>query len=88
MIGGLEPLLQWDEVVELISYFRSNSCNDPFVIYTGYYENEIEEQINQIRKYKNTIFKFGRFIPNQKEHYDDVLGVYLASDNQYGKVIS
>ena len=58
------------------------------IIYTGYYENEIEEQINQIRKYKNITFKFGRFIPNQKEHYDDVLGVYLASDNQYGKVIS
>ena len=88
VIGGLEPLLQWDEVVELISYFRSNSCNEPFVDYTGYYENEIEEQINQIRKYKNITFKFGRFIPNQKEHYDDVLGVYLASDNQYGKVIS
>ena len=88
VIGGLEPLLQWDEVVELISYFRLNGCNDPFVIYTGYYENEIEEQINQIRKYKNITFKFGRFIPNQEKHYDDVLGVYLASDNQYGKVIS
>lgn len=88
VIGGLEPLLQWDEVVELISYFRSNSCNDPFVIYTGYYENEIEEQINQIRKYKNIIFKFGRFIINQEKHYDEALGIYLASGNQYGKVIS
>lgn len=88
VIGGLEPLLQWDEVVELISYFRSNSCNDPFVIYTGYDENEIEEQINQIRKYKNIIFKFGRFIINQEKHYDEALGIYLASGNQYGKVIS
>ena len=33
----------------------------------------------------NIIIKFGRFIPNQNPHFDDVLGVYLASDNQYAK---
>jgi hypothetical protein len=33
--------------------------------------------------YKNIIIKYGRYIPNQTPHYDEVLGVYLASDNQY-----
>ena len=31
------------------------------------------------------IVKFGRFRPNQEKHYDEVLGVYLISDNQYAK---
>ena len=29
--------------------------------------------------------KFGRYIPNKKKHYDPVLGVYLASNNQFGE---
>ena len=31
------------------------------------------------------IVKFGRFRPNQEKHFDEVLGIYLASNNQYGK---
>lgn len=88
VISGLEPLSMWEDVFELVQYFREHNYSDPFVIYTGYYENEIEKQINQIKQYKNIVFKFGRFIPNQEKHYDEVLGVYLASNNQYGKVIS
>jgi hypothetical protein len=33
------------------------------------------------------IVKFGRFIPNQKSHYDEILGVNLVSPNQYAKII-
>lgn len=33
--------------------------------------------------YQNIIVKFGRYIPNHEPHYDEVLGIYLASDNQY-----
>ena len=36
---------------------------------------------------KNIILKTGRFIPNHKPHYDDVLGVNLISDNQKGVII-
>ena len=39
-------------------------------------------------KWENIIIKFGRYIPNQEKHYDDVLGIELASDNQYAEVIS
>lgn len=41
-----------------------------------------------IDNYKNIIVKFGRFVPNQKPHYDEVLGVMLASNNQHAKQIS
>ena len=38
--------------------------------------------------YENIIVKFGRYVPNQLPHYDNVLGIKLASDNQYAKVVS
>lgn len=88
VIGGLEPFMQFEEVYDLIKYFRDNNCNDDFVIYTGYNEDEIKEQVNQLKEFSNIVIKFGRFVPNQKKHYDNVLGVELASLNQYGKRIS
>ena len=88
VIGGLEPMLQFSNVLELIKIFRDNSCNDDIVIYTGYYKEEIADKIALLSKYKNIIIKFGRFIPNQEKHYDEVLGVYLASSNQYAERIS
>lgn len=88
VIGGLEPFLQFEEVYELIKYFRDNNCNDDFIIYTGYYDYEISDKINKLKHFQNIIIKFGRFIPNQKSHYDDVLGINLISDNQYGEKIS
>ena len=86
--SGLEPMLQFDDVLSLLTYFREHDCNADFVVYTGYYRNEIEDKIEQLAKYKNVIVKFGRFIPNQEKHYDKVLGVWLASDNQYAERIS
>lgn len=88
VIGGLEPFLQYDDICNLISYFRSQECYDDIVIYTGYYKKEIQEQIKFLQQFKNIIVKFGRFIPNQEKHYDKVLGVYLASENQYAERIS
>ena len=87
VFGGLEPMLQIDELLDFIKVFRVNHSNT-IVIYTGYYESEIEEQLAKLRKFQNIIIKFGRFIPNQESHFDEVLGVYLASDNQYAKKIS
>ena len=88
VIGGLEPILQSEEVIGLIKYFREHNCHDDFVIYTGYYEEEISSILDTLKKYDNIIFKFGRFKPNQEKHWDDVLGVYLISDNQFGKKVS
>lgn len=88
VIGGLEPMLQFSDVLELISTFRNSGCDDDIVIYTGYYKEEIADKIHVLSEYKNIIVKFGRYIPNQERHFDKVLGVYLASDNQYAEKIS
>ena len=58
------------------------------VIYTGYYPQEIEEQVKALSSYKNIIIKFGRYVPNSTPVYDEVLGVTLASDNQFAERIS
>lgn len=83
--GGLEPLDSIHELYLLIIEFRK-ATDDPIVIYTGYTAHECEQMIGfeQIKWSGNIYFKFGRFIPNQQPHYDEVLGVNLASDNQYG----
>lgn len=88
VIGGLEPIDQIDEVIEVIDYFRKNNDNSPFVIYTGYYPKEIQNSLNRLKNYNNIIVKFGRFIPNRQRRYDEVLGIELVSDNQYAEVIS
>lgn len=87
VMGGLEPLESWDEVYSFIEDFRM-VCDDDIVIYTGFNENEILDKIDKLKRFKNIIIKFGRYKPNQEKHYDDVLGVKLASDNQYAKKIS
>lgn len=87
VFGGLEPMLQIDDLIDFIKIFRVNHT-EPIVIFTGYYESEILAQLEQLKLYKNIIVKFGRFIPNQEKHFDEILGVYLASDNQYAKKIS
>lgn len=84
---GLEPMDSWDDVISFINIFRSQ-CDDDIVIYTGYKEEEIEDKIEWLSHHKNIIIKFGRFIPDQKSHYDETLGVNLASANQYAKKIS
>lgn len=83
---GLEPIDSWDDLLELLKEFRKFS-EDDFIIYTGYKEEEIENKIKILSDYKNVIMKFGRFRPNQKSHYDEVLGINLVNDEQYGKII-
>ncbi len=88
VIGGMEPIIQINEVIELINLFRNQGEDCPFVIYTGYYPNEIHEPLERLKQYKNIIIKFGRYIPNSEPIHDEVLGVTLASSNQYAEVIS
>ena len=87
IFGGLEPFFDFYSMLGFIHEFRKIS-EDDIIIYTGYYENEIKHKVDFLKRYKNIIIKFGRFIPNQKPHYDEVLGVELISDNQYAKKIS
>lgn len=87
VIGGLEPFDKWKDLCILIDTFRQHTQDD-IVIYTGWYEPEISDDVEYLRQnYDNIIIKFGRFIPNQRPHFDEVLGVNLASDNQYAERI-
>lgn len=88
VIGGLEPFMQFDEIKSLIDYFRWHECFDDIIIYTGYYPDELTEQLMCLQKYDNIVVKFGRFIPNHTPHFDKVLGIELASDNQFAEKIS
>lgn len=89
VFGGLEPMEQFDELCAFLSTLRCEfSCGDDVVIYTGYNADEIQQQLEMLRKYGNIIVKFGRYRPNEKPHLDEALGVRLASDNQYAVRIS
>lgn len=83
--AGLEPFDSMDDLFLFINTLRFRGCNDEIVIYTGYKENELRAFEKMFRMYSNIIIKYGRYVPNQQTHYDELLGVRLASDNQYAK---
>ena len=87
VISGLEPFDSFNDLVILIKSFREKTLDD-IVIYSGYNKEEITSYIEELKQFKNIVLKFGRFIPNQEKHYDEVLQVTLASPNQYGEKIS
>ena len=87
---GLEPLDSLNDLFHFIKTLRNKyKCDDDIVIYTGYDEDEVTQEIDILKKFfANIIIKFGRYIPNDETHFDDILGVKLASNNQYAKKIS
>ena len=89
IFGGLEPLDQFAELVSFIRAFRMVSL-DTIVIYTGYTDAEarITGQRQLLAEYPNIIVKWGRYIMNCEPHEDKLLGVMLASPNQYAERIS
>lgn len=85
---GLEPFDSYPDMADLIIEIRKRT-DDDIVIYTGYDFREIYHFTNKLgRIFPNIIIKYGRYIPDVEPHYDPVLGVNLASDNQYAEKIS
>lgn len=85
VFGGLEPMLQYEEVYNFIDVLRSYDTKSDIVIYTGYNHDEVFEEVEELSVFEDIIFKFGRYIPGHTPHYDEILGVELASDNQYAR---
>ncbi len=96
--GGLEPFDSMDDLIDICKkwsekFYRPDSLigRDKIVIYTGYYPFEIVGKIMELNSKcnnnRNIIIKYGRFIPGCKPHKDPILGVDLASDNQYAEFI-
>ena len=52
------------------------------------FDNIDKNIFKAINQYTNIIVKWGRFIKGQNLHYDRILGVNLASDNQYAEKIT
>ena len=87
VMQGLEPFDSWDDLIEFVKQLRE-STDDDIVIYTGYYPNELQNEIEQLKQYLNIILKYGRYKPNTPSRFDEVLQITLASDNQYAERIS
>ena len=87
VMQGLEPFDSWSDLLLFIEKFREKSQDD-IVIYTGYNKEEIDNKTNILKRYDNIVIKFGRYIPGHEKHYDEVLGVELASPNQRAERIS
>lgn len=89
VFGGLEPFDQLVDIYNFIFKLRYDYwCGDTVVIYTGYNEDELAGKIAMLTSIKNIIIKFGRYKPGDSPHFDSILGVNLASNNQYAKQIS
>lgn len=87
VIGGLEPFDQFNELLALIKAFREKTLCD-IVVYTGYNVEEIKKEVGLLQHSTvNIIVKFGRYVPSGRSKFDPVLGVTLASDNQYAERI-
>ena len=86
---GLEPFDSWRELIKIIDSFRLYTQDD-IVIYTGYTKEELlnKHYLPLLKKYHNIIIKYGRFLINHNKHFDSILGVYLASNNQFAEKIS
>lgn len=86
---GLEPLDSYDDCLKIIKALRNSENpkkDDDIVIYTGYTEDEVREKgiYDELKHYHNIVLKVGRFVPNQEQHYDEILGIKLFGENQYG----
>lgn len=89
VFGGLEPFDTFNELLHFITLFRTTFLiTDEIIIYTGYNKDEIKNELAQLKEFSNIIVKFGRYVPNQQSHMDPILGVMLASPNQYAERIS
>lgn len=83
ILGGLEPLDSINDLFDLILAFRIKYTDD-IIIYTGYNIEEIPKYIlTMFERCGNIILKVGRYIHNDTPRYDEILGVELASSNQY-----
>ena len=87
--GGLEVLDNIKQLLWFIYFFRLD-CKDDIFIWTGYTKRECDTFIKLVHmmEWENIYIKFGRFIPNNTPHFDNVIGVNLISYNQYAERIS
>lgn len=92
VIGGLEPLDDIMDIAKFIFIGVTKEMEVPLIIYTGYdvfdldgcrpLEMRILYSAFDLYKAPITV-KYGPYIKGRKSVYNEILGVTLASDNQY-----
>lgn len=91
VFSGLENFDEFNQMYYFIKILREEyKCNDDIVIYTGFNKDEIINEINILKEYSKTgniIIKYGRFNSKGKPRFDNILGIQLASENQYAERI-
>lgn len=97
VFGGLEPFYFDDDITHdyhcqmllVLDYLRRKyKCMDDVIIYTGYTEEELAQRVGHqtiTTIFQPIVVKYGRYLPGHKPHFDSILGVQLASPNQYAK---
>lgn len=87
VLAGLEPFDSFESLKMLCYEMRKAYIKDPIVIYTGYNKEEIIDKVNELVLLgaPNLIIKYGRFIPDNEPYYNEILGVKLASKNQWAE---
>ncbi len=91
VLGGLEPFDSYEDIFYFFEKKAYTGTPGEIVIYTGYYKDEVLDKIQDLQECfpkQKFVIKFGRYIPNKSSRYDEVLGVTLASDNQYAEVFN
>ena len=89
VMGGMEPFKSFEDVLSFVHTLRKEYNNhSTIVIYTGYYPNEIKEQLQQLEEYDNILIKYGRYLINSIPRFEPELGVTLQSENQYAEWLS
>lgn len=86
IMTGMEAFDNFEEMLNLIKVIRSYK-NEEIVIFTGYNPNELKDEINILKKFKDIIIKFGRYERDLKPKKDEVGGVTLVTSNQFFKRI-
>ena len=81
-----------DDIVIYTGYTKEELEASEIYRMTGINKNKITTEkipfLTFLKNYDNIIIKYGRYKPFNDPHYDEVLGVNLASDNQYAERIS
>lgn len=78
----------YDDIVIYTGYTEDELEGKSIYNYPNACRQEILIDIyTELKRFGNVIVKFGRYIPGHEKHFDPVLGINLASDNQYAKAI-
>lgn len=86
VLAGLDPFASFEDTLEFYKELRKESPTTTVVIYTGQYPTQLEREINSLVSIGGPlIIKFGDYREGDKPHFDELLGIELASDNQYAE---